>query len=45
MLCAIYSDLIIEAEKLKDYGGAVRFIADEFMGLADSVIAYMHSRD
>jgi hypothetical protein len=40
MLYAINTDMTAEADKLEDYGGAVRFIADEFKGFADSVMRY-----
>ena len=38
MLYDIHSDMVIEADKLKERGGAVRFIAGEFKGLADNVM-------
>ena len=38
MLYDIHTDMIMEADKLKERGGAVRFIAGEFKGLADNVM-------
>jgi AraC-like DNA-binding protein len=37
----INSSLIKESDKLKERGGAVRFIASEFKGLADSVMRFV----
>lgn len=37
MLYTINAEMMTEAEKLKDYGGAVRFIAGEFKNLAESL--------
>jgi len=37
MLYSIYSDMITQADILSNHGGAVRFLANEFKGLADSV--------
>jgi len=37
MLCSIYTDMIVQANKLGDFGGAVRFLANEFKGFADNV--------
>jgi AraC family transcriptional regulator len=42
MLYAINEDIMAEVNKLKEYGGAVKFIADEFKGLADSVTAFIN---
>ncbi len=38
MLYEIRSVMMAEADKLKDKGGAVKFIADEIKGLADAVM-------
>jgi AraC family transcriptional regulator len=37
MLYKINSDMTAEADRLKGYGGAVRFLSDEIKGLADNV--------
>lgn len=37
-LYEIYYDMIAEADKLKERGGAIRFIAGEFKGLADNIM-------
>ena len=37
-LYGIHSHMMLEADKLKERGGAVRFIAGEFKGLADNVM-------
>jgi len=38
MLYDIHSHMLMEADKLKENGGAIRFIAGEFKGLADNVM-------
>jgi len=38
MVYSIYSDMITLADKLNERGGAVRFLANEFNGLADSIM-------
>ena len=38
MLYDIHSHMMMEADKLKERGGAVRFVAGEFKGLADNVM-------
>ena len=40
-LFSIYSDMITQADNLNERGGAVRFLANEFKGLADSVMKRM----
>jgi len=41
MLYDIHTDMMMEADKLKERGGAIRFIAGEFKGLADNVMGGM----
>jgi len=41
MLYDIHSHMMMEADKLKERGGAIRFIAGEFKGLADNVMGGM----